>query len=362
MNLFPSSPKGREIERESFGILLGFLAVSAFALTLSITRYLTGYLSIWDIGLGRSALAALAAVAILTATRQKFPSGSDLIRLAITASGIAFGFPVLTAIGMQTVPASHGGIVLGSLPLSTAIFGCLLSNERPLIAFWVTAILGFGVVVAFSLSGHDGRTGFSIHVGDVALFGAVAIVGLSYAQGGLLARTLGGWQVICWTLVVSLPLLVPLILLLGSWNSFSSLPPQGWLSFLFLSLVNSLIGFFFWNKALAMGGIARVSQVQLLQAFLTIFFSVIFLGESVSATTLTFCGVTVLIVMINRKMTIKTKNNPIIAEGRKSFLGSYFVRESILLSSKISGCSGCFRVRQLKHDLSWRYHSITAIA
>lgn len=291
--------------RENLGLLLGMAAVLAFSLTLPITRYLTHYLSTWEIGLGRSCLAAIGAVIVLLATRQRFPTKKQWVQLAITASGIAFGFPLLTALGMKTVPASHGGIVLGSLPLATALLGCLLSRERPSAAFWIIALIGFGLVFSFSLYSHGGTADLSFYVGDFALIGAVVMAGLGYAQGGILARSLGGWQVICWTLVTSLPLLIPATVMMTSWSHFAAMQLEPWAAFAFLALVNSLVGFFFWYQALAIGGIARVSQIQLLQPFFTWIFAVWFLGEEFSVITLVFTALTVTVVMVGKRTPIR---------------------------------------------------------
>lgn len=291
--------------RDNLGLLLGMVAVLAFSLTLPITRYLTHYLTTPEIGLGRSCLAAIGAVIVLLATRQRFPTKKQWIQLAVTSSGIAFGFPLLTALGMKTVPASHGGIVLGSLPLATALIGCLLSRERPSLAFWAVALVGFGLVFAFSLYSHGGTADLSFYAGDFALIGAVVMAGLGYAQGGILARSLGGWQVICWTLVASLPLLIPTTIATTSWSHFAAMRFEPWAAFAFLALVNSLIGFFFWYQALAIGGIARVSQIQLLQPFFTWIFAVWFLGEEFSVITLIFTALTVAVVMVGKRTPIR---------------------------------------------------------
>lgn len=293
--------------RENLGMALGLLAVAAFALTLPITRYLTNYLSVWEIGLGRTTVAAAAAVAILAATRQPLPSWSDTKKLMITATGISFGFPLLTALGMETVPASHGGIVLGGLPLATAIIGCFLAGERPSLKFWLVALLGFGLVVLFSAINHRGSLDLNFYVGDLALVGAVLMAGLGYAQGGVLARTLGGWQVICWTLTVSLPLVLLVVVPMSNIADFQAMPATGWAAFLFLALVNSLIGFFFWYRGLALGGIARVSQIQLLQPFLTFLFAVLFLGETASPLALLFTVLIVATVVMSKRTPIARK-------------------------------------------------------
>lgn len=292
--------------QENLGMLLGLFAVSAFSLTLPITRYLTDFLSVWEIGLGRTVIAAVAAAVVLAATRQTLPTRSQTLRLLVTASGISFGFPVLTAVGMQTVPASHGGIVLGALPLSTALIGTFLSRERPSLQFWTVSVAGFVAVATFSFLTHGGM-GMELYMGDLALLGAVVMAGLGYAQGGQLAKTMGGWQVICWTLVVSLPILILPTLALTDWGHLEALSPTAWGAFLFLALVNSLVGFFFWYRGLAIGGIARVSQAQLIQPFLTFFFAVLFLGEAFSLTALGFTVLVVAIVVLSKRTPITEK-------------------------------------------------------
>lgn len=288
---------------EQLGMMLGFLAVSAFSLTLPATRYLTQFMSSWEIGLGRTVVAAAAAALVLVVMRQSWPNKDQLRKLLITASGISFGFPVLTAVGMKTVPASHGGIVLGTLPLATALIGTFLSGERPSGRFWLVSIIGFLIVAVFTFVMHEG-VGLGLYLGDLALLGAVIMAGLGYAQGGQLAKTMGGWQVICWTLVVSLPILIVPTYLLFDFNHLNTLPVMGWVSFLFLALINSLIGFFFWYHALAIGGIARVSQTQLLQPFLTFFFAVAFLGEAFSWLALVFTGLIVATIIVSKRTPI----------------------------------------------------------
>lgn len=286
------------------GFILGLTAVVAFSFTLPLTRYLTQYISVWEIGLGRSALAACVAAIILIVTRQKIPSRRNLGRLALTSTGISFGFPILTAVGMSSVPASHGAILLGALPLATALIGCGLSGERPSKLFWFVASLGFLTVAAYAFISTGGATDLRLYSGDLALAGAVLLAGLGYAQGGLVAKEIGGWQVICWTLVVSIPVLFPLTLWLSEPQSLLTMGLDGWVAFLVLSLFNSLIGFFFWYKALAIGGVSKISQIQLLQPFFTMLFAVLFFGEAFEAHSIVFLTATVLIVIISKRIPV----------------------------------------------------------
>lgn len=291
-------------KNENLGYGLGLMAVMAFGLTLPITKYLTPYLSVWDIGFGRSLLAAVVATGILFVLRQPWPTPGQWVRLAVVASGIAFGFPVLTAVGMETVPSSHGGVILGGLPLATALSGCFLSRERPSWLFWLVALTGFLTIAIYSMISAGGTTDLALYRGDLALLGAVLFAGLGYAQGGLLARELGGWQVICWTLVVSLPLLIPLTMIYGDWSSFQVMPLSAWAAFCFLALINSLVGFFFWYRALAIGGVAKISQIQLLQTFFTFGFAALWLGETITLVMTVFLVITIVIVWISKKIPV----------------------------------------------------------
>jgi len=254
-------------------------------------------------------LAAFAAVPILIATRSRFPNRSQLKRLLATSVGIVYGFPILTALGMAYVPVSHGGVVLAALPLSTSIFGTMLTKAKLPVSFWLVSILGFAAVVAFTLSRHE-MQGF--YVGDLALFGAVLLAGFGYAQGGALSKEMKGWQVMCWTLAISLPLVLPLSALVFTKEAVMNLNGAGLGALAFLAFVNSLLGFFSWNRALAMGGIQRISQLQLLQPFITYSYSVIFMHELFDFPTLGMCAVVILLVVISKR-TLTPARAPVAA-------------------------------------------------
>ena len=211
---------------------------------------------------------------------------------------------------MQSVPSSHGGVILGGLPLATALVGCFLSGERPSWIFWLVALSGFIVIALYSMVSAGAATDLALYSGDFALFWAVLFAGLGYAQGGLLAREMGGWQVICWTLVVSLPLLVPLTWFYGDWSAFQALPLSGWAAFAFLAVINSLIGFFFWYKALALGGVTKISQVQLLQTFFTFIFAALWLGEEITLIMAIFLIITLFIVWLSKKIPVTRSPSP----------------------------------------------------
>ena len=288
------------MSNESKGMILGFLGVVAFGLTLPATRFIVPYFDPIFIGLGRAVIASVVAAFILIATKQSRPTRHQLMQLSVVALGVVVGFPVLTAWAMKTVPASHGGVVLGVLPLATATAAVMVSREKPSAGFWIFSLLGSIVVVTYSLLQGFG----SFQLGDLFLIGAILSAGLGYALGGKLSKELGGWQVICWALVISFPFIIFPAWMQAPEENFSILPLNVLLSFLYLALVSQLFGFFLWNKGLALGGIARVSQTQLIQPFVTLLASVFLINETVSLQTILFAVLVVCIVAIGKKMPV----------------------------------------------------------
>jgi len=287
------------MQTETKGMIYGLLGVGVFGLTLPVTRVAIPYLDPVFIGMGRAVLAAFLAIIMLFLFRQPTPNKQQFVLLGLTALGVVVGFPVMSSWAMQYVPASHGGVVLGILPLATAIAGAVINHERPSMSFWVISFIGSVLVAAYSLIQGAG----SIHIADVALLGAIASAAIGYAIGGKLSKELGGWQVICWALIVSLPfVLYPAIKTAP--NDFSMIPASAYLSFCYLAVMSQFFGFFAWNKGLALGGIARVSQVQLLQPFITLIASAAFLGEVISLQTYLFIFLVVATVWIGKKMAI----------------------------------------------------------
>ena len=285
---------------ESKGMILGFLGVATFGLTLPATRFIVPYFDPIFIGLGRAVIASVVAAFILIATRQSRPTRHQLMQLSVVALGVVLGFPVLTAWAMETVPASHGGVVLGVLPLATAVAAVIVSREKPSAGFWIFSLIGSIVVVTYSLLQGFG----SFQLGDLLLIGAILSAGLGYALGGKLSKELGGWQVICWALVISFPFIIFPAWMQAPEENFSNLPLNVLLSFLYLALVSQLFGFFLWNKGLALGGIARVSQTQLMQPFVTLLASAYLINETVSLQTILFAVLVVCIVAIGKKMPV----------------------------------------------------------
>lgn len=288
------------ITQETRGMWLGTIGVAIFSLTLPFTRMAVAELNPVLVALGRAVVAAAGSAFLLWWLGAPRPTASQLRALAITSLGVVVGFPVLSSVAMRYVPASHGAIVLGVLPLATALFGALRFGERPSVGFWLAALAGSGIVIAFALWQGGGE----LHPADFALFGAVIAAAMGYAEGGRLSQSMGGQQVISWALVLSLPVLLPITVWLG-WEYGMTASPKAWIGFGYVSLFSMFIGFFFWYKGLALGGIARVGQVQLLQPFLTLVGAALILGEALDARNFLFAVAVIAVVAIGRRMTIK---------------------------------------------------------
>ena len=292
----PAAPEPDAAARRRAGFLYGLLGVAAFSLTLPATRVAVVGLDPVFVGLGRAVVAAVLAAMVLLATRSPFPGWALLPRLAIVAGGVIVGFPLLSAWAMVYVPAAHGAVVIGLLPLATALTGAWLAHERPTRRFWISAVFGSAVVVGFALWQGGGAP----QPADALLVLAVAAAAIGYAEGGRLARTLGGWQVISWALVLSAPLLA-----VPTWwvsdQRLATASAAAWAGFAYVSVVSMFLGFFAWYRGLALGGIAAVGQVQLLQPFLTIFASAWLLGEAIDAATLVAAALVIASIAVGRR-------------------------------------------------------------
>ncbi len=284
---------------ETRGLLLGLLGVAAFSLTLPATRAAVAALDPVFVGTGRAVIAAALGAAFLAAGRHRLPTRAELKSLVVVAAGVVVGFPVFTALAMRWVDASHGGVMLGVLPLGTAVAGVVFSHERPSPAFWAAALAGSALVIGFSLAKGAG----SMHWADLALLAAVASASIGYAEGARLAKSLGSLQVISWALVISAPLLA--VPALAFAPSTLALPPAAWAGFAYVSLVSQYLGFLPWYRGLALGGIARVGQTQLLQPFFTIAAAAALLGEPIALTTTAFARLVFAVVARGRRARVE---------------------------------------------------------
>ena len=289
----------QSLSRETLGLILGTIGVIIFGVTLPMTRIAVQSLDPWFVTSGRAALAGFIAILVLSALRRPWPRRDELLPLAIGAFFTIIGFPVCTGFAMQLVPASHGGVVLGILPLVVALFGALSSGDRPSFGFWVSAIVGAALVIGFSLRDEAGQLG----LGDLLLLGAVLSAAAGYTAFNRVSVKRAGWEVVSWAVVLGLPFTVPISLITGPAAPLS-VPFTHWGAFLYLGLMSQYIGFFFWNSGLAIGGQARVSQTQLLQAFVTLATAALFNGEIVDLWTWVFAVAVVGTVLIGRRTRI----------------------------------------------------------
>lgn len=259
------------------GWISGFIGVVIFSGSLPATRLAVMEFDPVFLTMIRATLAALLAVLLLRVFKENRPTRQQWLPLAIVSLGVVIGFPLLTAMALQYVTSAHSIVFIGLLPLATAVFAVWRGGERPRPVFWLFSLLGSALVVGYALS--QGLT--AAPAGDLLMLLAVLVCGLGYAEGATLSRSLGGWQVICWALVVALPVVAPLSLLLAP-SSVSGISLSAWLSLGYVALFSMLIGFVFWYRGLSQGGIAAVGQLQLLQPFFGLALAAGLLHEQVS--------------------------------------------------------------------------------
>jgi drug/metabolite transporter (DMT)-like permease len=301
-----SLPAPRWIDRPANkGLMLGLLGVVIFALTLPMTRLAVGtvdapQMSGVFVALGRAVVAALLSIAFLVATRAPLPHREDLLPLAITSAGVVFGFPLFTSVAMRYVEAVHASVIVGVLPLATAAVGALLHRQRPSVGFWACAALGSALVVGFAVL-RSGSAGLTLHPADALLLAAMLCAAVGYAYGARLSQRMRAEHVICWALVIALPLTLPLATLT---RPQAVLQASAWWGFAYTAVFSMWIGFFAWYRGLALGGTVRVSQVQLVQPFLGMLFAVPLLGERFDAVTLGFAIAVIATVFIGKKMPV----------------------------------------------------------
>ncbi|MGT2503260.1 DMT family transporter [Bradyrhizobium guangxiense] len=255
----------------------GLLGVIIFSGSLPATRVAVGGFSALFLTSARAVIAALIGLAVLFLLRQARPQRGDLASLAIVSIGVVVGFPLLTALALQHITSAHSIVFIGLLPLSTAIFAVLRGGERPQALFWLFAVLGSATVAGFALSAG----GSASLTGDLLMVAAIVLCGLGYAEGAALSRRLGGWQVISWALVLALPLMVPVAVL--TWPSaLGGISVPAWIGLAYVSIFSMFVGFIFWYRGLAIGGIAQIGQLQQLQPFFGLALASLLLHEPVA--------------------------------------------------------------------------------
>jgi drug/metabolite transporter (DMT)-like permease len=313
-------------ENVKAGLWLGLLGVIIFAVTLPMTKLAVGtlaqpQLSPWFITFGRAAVAGLLSILYLTwqyksskdvnsttkKTNQrawKLPSVNEWGLLAFTACGVVVGFPLFLSLALQYVPSTHGAVVTGLMPLATAVIAAIWYKQRPSMGFWFFAVLGTVLVLSFMLlRSADAGGQFSMHLADIFLLLAMISGSLGYIGGARLTPSLGAERVICWVLVLSLPITVPLTLQTMP-QHFSAIQVSSWWAFAYVAVFSMWLGFFAWYRGLALGGAVRVSQVQLVQPFLSLLFAVPLLGEKIDLMTLGFALAVIATVFIGKSMSV----------------------------------------------------------
>jgi drug/metabolite transporter (DMT)-like permease len=284
------------LSRERLGLLLGFIGVVIFGGTLPATRLAVSAIDPLALTALRTAIAGLCSLALLIVLRRALPPRRLWLQFFIVMLCVCILFPLLMSLGMKTVDASHGGVVLGVLPIATAFVGVLITHERPKPLFWFASVAGATLVVAFAL--RQGGGAFSS--GDLLLFASVAVAAIGYAFSGRLTSQMPGWEVISWVLVMSLPFSLPAVALTLP-ADLSGIGIRPWLALLYVALFSQWIGFFAWNAGMAMAGIARASQVQLLQPFVTFALAASFNGETITLPVVLFAAAVVATVAISTR-------------------------------------------------------------
>jgi drug/metabolite transporter (DMT)-like permease len=282
--------------RERLGLLLGFVGMAIFGGTLPGTRLAVSAIDPFALTALRAVIAGVCSLALLIVLRRPLPPRALWGQLVIAMICVAILFPLFMAMGMQRVDASHGGVVLGILPIATALVAVMITHERPRPLFWIASLAGAALVIAFALR----QGGGALSAGDLLLFAAVAVSAIGYAFSGRLTAKMPGWEVISWVLVIALPVSIP-----AAWLTMpadiAQIPLKPMLGLLYVALFSQWIGFFAWNAGMAMGGIARVSQVQLLQPFVTFSLAAFFNDETITPQIVLFAAAVVATVAISTR-------------------------------------------------------------
>lgn len=309
------TPHHADPQRELRGLLLGLLGVALFAATLPMTKLAVGsqaqpQLSPWFVTFGRAAAAGFLALAYLLVQHQlgrlRRPVRSQWGLIALTAAGVIVGFPLFMALALVWVHSTHGAVVTGLLPLTTAVVAALWYGQRPSLGFWLSAVSGTLLVLAFMVvRALDAQGQVQLHLADVFLLLAMVCGAFGYVGGARLTPSLGAEGVICWVLVLALPITVPLAL----WNlptTMVAIHGASWWAFAYVSVISMWLGFFAWYRGLELGGAVRVSQVQLLQPFISLIIAMPLLGEQIDSVTLGFAFAVIVTVFIGKKMPVTT--------------------------------------------------------
>jgi drug/metabolite transporter (DMT)-like permease len=288
-------------KKERFALLLGFTAISLFGFTLPMTRHAVTQLHPMIVGMGRAFVAGWVALLILWIQRAPWPNKRHLFSLCIVGFCISIAFPTLVSFAMQYLPASHGAIVIGLLPIGTTYCISLMKHERPSGMFWAASLVGGLAVIFYAVY----KSGGVLHPADLLLLLTVVVGSLGYAHGAIVAKRLGGLQVMCWALGLMMPVLtiasVPYFLK----TNYAAISWDVWGAFLYITFISQFFGMVLWYRALSMGSVIKVSQVQLLQPFMTILFSALFFQEHIDRITIITAMIVVISIQFSRKASVE---------------------------------------------------------
>jgi drug/metabolite transporter (DMT)-like permease len=283
------------------GLFFGWLGMLGFSGTLVATRLAVRELDPTFVALARAVVAAALAAAVLRWRRAPWPTRAQLPRLLAVSLGVVVGFPWLITLAMRTMPAGHGAVIVGLLPMVTSVLAVTRGGERPSLGFWLASLAGLLGVVAFALSRGAG----SLEAADLLALGAVLLGGVGYFEGGLLAREMPPEHVICWALLLAAPFLAIGAGFVGVHRGVSA-GPVAWLCFAYLATVSMFLSFFAFYRGMAEAGIARVSQIQLAQPVFTLLWSALILGERVDPSTVAAALFIVGCVLVTLKTRVRT--------------------------------------------------------
>jgi len=267
------------MNKQTQGWINGFIGIAIFSGSLPATRVAVLELDPFFLTFARASIAGLLGLFLLLVLRQPKPKTTDLPALIFVVIGVVVGYPLLSALALQQITSAHSLIFVGLLPLATALFALLRGGERPRPLFWLFSLVAAALVTGFTLWQEANARQLSLK-GDLLMLAAILICGLGYAEGARLTRTLGGWQVISWALLLSLPFTLAATLLYLP-STFAPISTAAWLSLSYIALFSMLIGFIFWYRGLAQGGIAAVGQIQYLQPFIGFALAALLLGEQI---------------------------------------------------------------------------------
>ncbi|TDK63854.1 DMT family transporter [Bacillus salipaludis] len=293
------------MKREKSGLLLGLVGVICFSLTLPFTSISVEYFGTTIVGLGRTVIAAILVGILLIVRNEKIPTRPQFKSILTVTVGAVLAFPLLTSWAMETLPVSHGAVEVALLPLATAGIAMLRAGEKPSLKFWISSLIGAGAVILYAMDLGFGKLQFA----DFALLAAVIILGFSYAEGGKLSKEIGSWQVIAWAIVIGAPFFVIPVAMNFSVEMLNA-PIQAWISLLYLAIVSQFLAYVAWYGGMALGGVARVSQLQYIQPFLMIVFATIFLDESITIVTMITAIIVVISVIVGKNAPISKKESP----------------------------------------------------